>query len=281
MTQLIKNVEDIQSVLSGVNRPIGFVPTMGALHAGHISLIKASKFDCKVTVVSIFVNPLQFDPNEDFKEYPKNLSEDLKICEENNVDYVFAPDEHEIYPDGKDKSKIIMPPDSLGSGLCAKTRKCHFSGVATVVKRLFDIVQPDYAYFGEKDLQQLYIIRWLVKEFKLSTFIRACLTVREPSGLACSSRNNYLTNEQKLLASNLYKSLLLAKKNVHSGFITIDRAILESLIFLSKYPEIKVEYFEARDKEKFLKVEDNRTSDFYYLMAAKVGNVRLIDNIEV
>lgn len=279
MTILIKSVKDIKSVLAASERSIGFVPTMGALHAGHISLIKASKYDCKTTVVSIYVNPLQFAPEEDFQTYPRSLEADLKICKENNVDYIFAPDDSEIYPEGK--KDIIIPPSYLASDLCGKIRKNHFSGVVTIVKRLFEIVCPDYAYLGEKDLQQLYIVRWLVGEYRFPTFVSACPIVRESNGLACSSRNRNLNSNEIKVAENLYKSLLLARKNIRSGFFTVSKAILESLIFLSQFSEIKVEYLEARSKEGFNKIGNDKTSGFYLLIAAKVGKVRLIDNIEV
>ncbi len=281
MTALIKATSEIKDILAKEKRPLGFVPTMGALHDGHISLIKAAREECKLVVVSIFVNPLQFAPNEDFKKYPRNLENDLKVCNENTVDYVFAPDEKEIYPDESSKNKSIESPKELTGILCGKTRIGHFQGVATVVKKLFDIVQPDYAYFGEKDLQQLYVIKWLVKEYNLPIFIRSCPTVREPNGLAVSSRNQYLTLEQKKTAANIYESLKSAKYNMRIGIFTVSKAILESLIFLSQYPEIKVEYFEARDKDLLAKVDENRRKGFYYFVAAKVGNVRLIDNIEV
>ena len=279
MTIVIKQVNDLKNVLAKAERSIGFVPTMGALHDGHISLIKAAELDCKTTVVSIFINPLQFGPTEDYEKYPRNLSDDLRICEENKVDFVFIPDEKEIYPSAD--FKPIVPPERLASDLCGRTRENHFRGVATVVKRFFDIVCPDYAYFGEKDLQQLYLIRWLVKEFKLPIFIRAGLTIRESDGLACSSRNRYLTDRERKLAPVLYKSLVLAKRDVHSGIFTVNKAMLEGLISLAKYPEIKVEYFEARDKESFGKVDENKMKSFYFLIAARIGNVRLIDNIEV
>lgn len=279
MTKLIKDIRDIKSIIKGSIRPVGFIPTMGALHAGHISLIQASKAECKTTVTSIFVNPLQFGPDEDFEKYPRDLKNDLKICEKNNVDYVFAPSEEEICSDLK--NNIITTPDELSTILCGKTRKNHFNGVATIVKKLFEVVEPDYGYFGEKDLQQLYIMKWLVKEFKLPVFPRACPIVREPSGLACSSRNKYLTEEQKLIAPDLYKSLKIAKQNTRSGIFTVSKSILESLVFLSQFNQIKVEYFEARSKETLEVVPDNVTKGFYYLLAARVGNVRLIDNIEV
>lgn len=281
MATLITTQEELKKILENTRRPIGYVPTMGALHEGHISLIKASTDECKTTIVSIFVNPLQFGPNEDFNSYPRNLENDLKICKENKVDFVFAPTEQEIYSDKESKNNLINPPSNLTSILCGKLRPNHFQGVATVVHKFFSLIQPDYAYFGEKDLQQLYIIRWLVNEYDMHIFIRACPIVREKNGLACSSRNEKLTIEQKEIASNLYKSLQLAKQNTRTGFFTASKTILESIVFLSQIPDLNVEYFEARDKDNLKKVNDNKTKGFYFLVAAKVNGVRLIDNIEV
>lgn len=281
MTRLIKTTKEIKSILSVSKESVGLVPTMGALHAGHISLIKAARQECKTVVVYIFVNPLQFGPSEDFSKYPRDLDSDLKVCEENNVDILFAPNESEIYPDENSKKEIIHPPKELISILCGKTRIGHFEGVATVVYKFFKIIEPDYAYFGEKDLQQIYVIRWLVKEFDLNIQIRSCHIVREQSGLAYSSRNQYLSNKQKEIAANVFKSLKLAKQNSRSGIFTVSKAVLESLVFLSQFPDIKVEYFEARDKENLSKVDDSKTKDFYFLTACKIGDVRLIDNIEI
>ena len=283
MTSLIKSIQDIKNVIAKSERPLALVPTMGSLHAGHISLIKAAQAECKTTIVYIFVNPLQFGPNEDFNKYPRDLAGDLQTCKENNADFVFAPEINEIYPDMENiKKNPIKPPDELANILCGKTRHNHFSGVTTVIKRFLDIIEPDSVYFGEKDLQQLYIIKWLIKEFNLSATVKSCPTVRETTGLACSSRNKYLTSEQKTIAASLYKSLKLAKGNTRSGIFPVNKSILESLIFLSHFPEIKVEYFEARDKTSLVKViDDNSKHGFYYLIAAKIGKVRLIDNIEI
>ncbi len=279
MSKLIKTVQEIKSVLVDSPRPLGFVPTMGALHDGHVSLIKAAKSECKTTVVSIFVNPLQFGPNEDFDRYPRNLEMDMDVCNGNKVEYIFAPEYSEIYPDkGKDR---IFPPTELVSDLCGKTRKNFFSGIATVVKKLFDLLEPDYAYFGEKDLQQLYVIKWLVKKYNIPVVIKPLPIAREQNGLACSSRNNYLSDKEKEIASNIYKSLVLGKENMRSGFFNVSKAILESLVYLSQFPEIKTEYFEARGKINLGKINDEKNIDFYFLIAAHVGNVRLIDNIEV
>lgn len=279
MTTLLKTVSDIKKALKNCEHDIGFVPTMGALHAGHISLLKTCKEECKTSIVSIFVNPMQFSPGEDYEKYPRTLEDDLKICKENNIDYVFAPEINEVF--FNENEEKIIPPDSLTKMLCGLSRRDFFPGVATVVKRLLDIIQPDYAFFGEKDLQQLYAIRWLVKEYKLPVFIRGCPIIREKSGLACSSRNKYLNDKEKDIASNLYKSLQHARRNIRSGMFSANKASMESLIYLSQFPEIKVEYFEARSKDTLEKVNDEKSDGFYFLLAAKVGEVRLIDNIEV
>ena len=281
MASLIKTTQEIKSILSESNRPIGFVPTMGALHAGHVSLIKTAREECKTVVVSIFVNPLQFGPSEDLKRYPRDLEGDLKICKDNNVDLVFAPDEKEIYPTDVSKTEIIEPPKKLTIILCAKTRPIFFQGIATVVNKLFNIIKPDISYWGEKDLQQLHVIGWLVKEFKLPIVVKACPIIRESNSLACSSRNRYLTDGQKVVAVNIYKSLQLAKQNMRSGFFTVHKAVLESIVFLAQFSEIKVEYFEARDKENLAIVDENKTHGFYFFIAARVDGVRLIDNIEI
>ena len=285
MTKLIESIQDIKAALSQnkwSTKPIGLVPTMGALHAGHISLIKLAREECKTVVVYIFVNPLQFAKDEDLKEYPRDLQTDLKICEENNIDYVFVPSEKEIYPDINNINKQkTLPPNNLAGILCGKTRVEHFSGVTTVLKRFLEIIEPDFVYFGEKDLQQVYIVRWLIGEYKFPILLRSCPIIRESNGLAYSSRNKYLTNFQKDIASALYKALKLAKENTRSGIFTVSKSTLESLIFLSQFAEIKVEYFEARGKTNLEKVSDDQKKGFYYLIAAKVANVRLIDNIEV
>ena len=282
MTAVIKSIRELKDALSKCEKPIGLVPTMGALHDGHISLVKAAKSDCKTVILYIFVNPLQFGPNEDFKQYPRDIDKDIKICNEAGVDFVFVPEENEIYPDiKKTKENLIHPPENLTNILCGKTREKHFSGVATIIKIFFDLINPDFAYFGQKDLQQLYVINWLVKEFNLPITIKACPIVRESTGLAWSSRNKYLTEDKKNTAAALYKSLRLAKENTKSGIFTPSKSILESLIFLSQFSEIKVEYFEARNKPDLLKVNDSLKTGFYFLLAAHINNVRLIDNIEV
>ncbi|MBI2995263.1 MAG: pantoate--beta-alanine ligase [Candidatus Melainabacteria bacterium] len=282
MTILIKTKKEIKDKLLELPKPIGLVPTMGALHAGHISLIQAAQTECKTVIVYIFVNPLQFGPDEDYEKYPRDLESDLKICEQNKVDIAFAPSVNEIYPEMDFNEETISPPVELTNILCGKTRVNHFNGVATVINKFFNIIQPDYAYFGKKDFQQLCVIKWLVHNYKHKTNIKACPTIREKSGLACSSRNKYLKKDELEIASNLYKSLKMAKANLISGMFSVQECVLESLVFLSQFLKIKVEYFEARQKDTLVKIKDNyELRDFHFFVAAKVGNVRLIDNIEI
>ncbi len=278
MTAVIKSSNDINKIVSTCEGSLGLVPTMGALHAGHISLIENCKKECKTTVVSIFVNPKQFGPNEDYSKYPRTIESDIGICKNLGVDYIFAPEVNDIYPENEN---IIIPPKELTNMLCGITRPHLFQGVATVVKKLFEIIKPDYAYFGEKDLQQLYVIKWLVNHFKIQTFIRSCPIIREKNGLACSSRNKYLNDHEIKIASNLYKALQMAKRDIRSGMFTPSKALLECLVSLSQIPEVKVEYLDARVKDTLEKANENITSGFYFLIAAHINNVRLIDNIEI
>jgi len=279
MTVLIKTVNELKSKLSECNKPLGFIPTMGSLHDGHISLIKVAKDECKTLVLSNFVNKLQFGQGEDFEKYPRDIESDLKICEDSKVDIMFVPSHEEIYPN--EEIEIVTLPVELTDILCGKTRKTHFQGVATVLHRLFNIVNADFVYFGEKDLQQLYVVRWLVANKSFSAMVRSCPIIRESNGLACSTRNKYLTKDEKDTAANIYKALKLAKGNVRSGIFTPGKATLESLVFLSKIPKLKVEYFEAKSKNDLSPVSEKKVSGFYFLTAVHLSGIRLIDNIEV
>lgn len=282
MTKLIKSIEDLKNELTNASKPVAFVPTMGSLHNGHISLINKAKKENKTVVLSVYVNPLQFGPSEDFKSYPRNLNSDHEKCVSSGVDILFAPEDREIYPeDSFENIQLIQPPAVLTSILCGKTRVNHFAGVVTVLKRLFDIVEPQSVYLGEKDLQQVYVVNWLIKSYNLQIKINPCPIIREEDGLAMSSRNLYLTEGERKIASNIYKSLKIARENVKIGIFTPSKAVLEGLIFLSKIPGIKVEYFEARSKDDLNEVNKDTMKDFYFLIAAKIGNVRLIDNVEV
>ena len=263
------------------NKTIGLVPTMGALHPGHFSLIKSAVSENDLVVVSIFVNPLQFTPTEDLQQYPRSLDLDSQICSQLGVDIVFAPTEEEMGIVTVDKSHtvtMVVPPVAMTSVLCGPVRPGHFPGVATIVTKLFGIVQPTYAYFGEKDAQQLAIIRRLVADLNLPVEIRSCPIVREPSGLAYSSRNKYLSETEKQQGVSLSQSLQKAHQAFCDGeknaakLITIVQQELESV------SGIKVQYIELVHPDTLIPltaIEDKGL----LAIAAFVGSTRLIDNM--
>jgi pantoate--beta-alanine ligase len=279
MPKLFRKIKEIRSFLKELRRnesnlSVGFVPTMGYLHKGHMELIKLSKLQNEVTVVSIYVNPLQFGAGEDYERYPRDLERDLAMCEEAGVDVVFAPEDQEMYPE-LPKVKIDIP--GLTDRLEGAYRPGHFNGVAIVVLKLLHIVQPDRAYFGEKDYQQLKVVERLVKDLSLPVEIVPVPTVREEDGLACSSRNVYLSPEERQSASAIYKSFLLAQKLFQSG--NTNANLLKEAIkdFLLKQPHVrKIDYVEITDEE-LNPVEEVKEGD-RILVALYVGSTRLIDN---
>ncbi len=259
---------------------VGLVPTMGALHAGHKSLIENSVQKCDKTVVSVFVNPIQFGPNEDLDKYPRTLDADNAMCEDVGVDVVFAPSPKEMYGEGhimsNDFLTYVIPPYFYIDKLCGKSRVGHFDGVCTVVNKLFNIVQPDFAFFGQKDAQQLIIIRKMVKDLNIPVEIIPCPIVREDSGLALSSRNKYLNPLEKEQALALSKILFNIKACYDKG-VTDTRVLFETAYgFLT--PAHSLEYLDFRDENDLEEkaVADDNTRVF---IAVKIGSVRLIDNI--
>ena len=279
MPKLFKKVKEIRSFLkelrcNGNNLSVGFVPTMGYLHKGHMELVKLSKLQNEITVVSIYVNPIQFGAGEDYDRYPRDLERDLAMCEDAGVDVVFAPEDQEMYPE-LPKVKIDIP--GLTDRLEGAYRPGHFNGVAIVVLKLLHIVQPDRAYFGEKDYQQLKVVERLVKDLSLPVEIVPVPTVREEDGLACSSRNVYLSPEERQSASAIYKSFLLAQELFQSG--NTNANLLKEAIkdFLLKHPHVrKIDYVEITDEE-LNPVEEVKEGD-RILVALHIGNTRLIDN---
>ncbi|MBL1175155.1 MAG: bifunctional pantoate--beta-alanine ligase/(d)CMP kinase [Pantanalinema sp. GBBB05] len=268
---------------------VGLVPTMGALHAGHLSLIQRARRENKIVVVSIFVNPLQFGPQEDFSRYPRTLEQDQQLCEAAGVDVIFAPNPQEMgisqlstSPSSSSSSPIpptqVLPPLPMTSGLCGRSRIGHFEGVATIVTKLLNLVQPDRAYFGQKDAQQLAIIRRFVADLNLPVEIIGCPIVREPSGLALSSRNQYLTTEQRSQAAILYRGL----KRVEVAFQAGER-LSHALISLVKaelatVAEIAPEYVELVDPTTMQPLETVEDTGLL-AVAARLGATRLIDNV--
>jgi len=254
------------------NRSIALVPTMGGLHKGHLKLIDKAKECSDTVVVSVFVNPTQFAENEDFEAYPKTLSADKEILEAIEVEVMFVPLDNQIYPDGSSQDYDV---GRMGKILCGISRPIHFNGVAQVVSRLFDIVRPNYAVFGEKDYQQLLIIKSLVERQDIKTTIVSVPTVRESDGLAISTRNNYLSSQDRDNAALLYKQLIAAKTAIQSG-TEISSAIEQAVNALSTIFE--VEYIEVLNANNLTQITTS-SCEIIIISAVKLGETRLIDNI--
>ena len=258
---------------------VGLVPTMGALHEGHLSLIKKAKAECDKVVVSVFVNPIQFGPSEDFDKYPRTLDEDMRLCEEESVDAVFAPSAREMYGDcrlSNDCLTYVCPPYFFVDKLCGKSRVGHFDGVCTVVIKLFNIVQPDCAYFGQKDAQQVIIIKKMVEDLNIPIKIMQCPIVREESGLALSSRNKYLSEEGKKDALVLSQILKNIKSCFQKGITDIEALKETAYSYLTDKHDL--EYLEILNRNT-LEEEKDANNQSIALIACRVDGVRLIDNI--
>ena len=259
-------------------RRIAFVPTMGNLHTGHVSLIEMARRHGDRFIASIFVNPMQFGPNEDFAHYPRTPAQDARMLAEAGCDLMFMPDVVEIYPNGSERATRVEVP-GLSSILCGEFRPGHFEGVATVVAKLFHIVEPDVAVFGEKDFQQLTIIRRMVADLCMPVTIVAAPTVREPDGLAMSSRNQYLTDEERSKAHLIHQTLLAAIERLRSGdrdFTAIERNGVEAL----ERAGFRADYFAVRRADDLSNPEAS-TRHLVVLTAARLGRARLIDNLQV
>ena len=254
---------------------IGLVPTMGALHAGHARLIETARAECGCVVASIFVNPIQFDRGDDFNRYPRTLAADTEFCSAHGVDIVFAPPDAEIYPQPQ---RAFVEVERLGEYLCGPFRPGHFRGVATVVLKLLNIVQPSRAYFGEKDAQQLAVIRRMVLDLNVPVTIVDVPTVREADGLALSSRNQHLSAEERCIAPVLIQALRLAQSLIASG--VRDAAVVkhEACRVLAEHPDVRVEYIEIVDPEE-MQPAGQITAPVRIAGAIWVGKTRLIDNL--
>ena len=257
---------------------IAFVPTMGNLHQGHLDLVRKAKRLCDVVVVSIFVNPLQFGPNEDLDAYPRTLSADKEKLFAEGVQVLYAPGVEEIYPEGMAAQTQVQVPD-LGNTLCGSSRPGHFDGVTTVVSKLFNIVQPDVAVFGEKDFQQLSIVRKMVKDLCMPIEIVAVATTRDEDGLAKSSRNGYLNDQQRNIAPVLHQTLNSCREAIACGF--------DNFLQLESHARMKLlqagfepDYFAIRDARTLLAVTED-TEEIAILAAARLGATRLIDNVKL
>jgi len=278
MVPLLYTVDEVRKLvnnLKSANKTIGLVPTMGYLHEGHLSLINNSKKDNDITIISIFVNPTQFGENEDFDSYPRDLKRDLSILNE-SVDYVFTPSKDIMYPFDF-ATKIIV--NKYSTGLCGASRPGHFNGVATVVTKLLNIVAPNKVYFGQKDMQQYLLIRQLIKDLNINVEAIACPVIREADGLAMSSRNVYLSNDERKQAVILYKALYLAKELVAKGLYDTEQIIKLVTATIKTIPLAEIDYVEIRDMDSWEAIENIKNEQVVLALAVKFGKTRLIDNI--
>ncbi|MFA5424134.1 MAG: pantoate--beta-alanine ligase [Phycisphaerae bacterium] len=278
--EIAKTIADARKFVAAARKQgkaVGFVPTMGALHVGHISLFKAARSQTDFVAVSIFVNPTQFGPNEDFDKYPRPIEDDLRICREQGVDLVFAPQVNEMYPT---QNITWVNVEQLTDSLCGRSRPGHFRGVTTVCAKLFNIIQPDIAFFGQKDAQQCIVIKRMVTDLNMPLKIQICDTIREDDGLAVSSRNKYLNDAERKAALLIYKSLLQAKQLVESGIGETKKIIAEMKKTLAMSELLAPEYIEIVEPET-LKPLESAKGRVFIAVAACCGSTRLIDNILV
>jgi pantoate--beta-alanine ligase len=275
---LLRNIFELKKIIRQVkkaNQTIGFVPTMGFLHQGHISLIRAARAENDVVIVSIFVNPTQFAPNEDLNKYPRDLNRDIEISKEEGVDYIFHPSAEEMYPEG---FETIVSVTKLKSHLCGISRPTHFDGVTAVLAKLFNIVEPDNVYFGQKDAQQALIVKKMITDLNFPIKMHILPIVREKDGLAMSSRNKYLSSEERESALSLYQSLQLAKRMIANGENDAEEIKAKIRDVITSVPFTRIDYVEVVDYENLQPVRKIQPNTLIAL-AVYVGKTRLIDNI--
>ena len=276
--RIARTVEEMRAAARGARaagKSSGLVPTMGALHEGHLSLVRAAKAACDMVTVSIFVNPLQFGPHEDLAKYPRDFERDSKRLEAERVDCLFAPSVEEMYPEG---STTYLEVEGLSHRLCGGSRPGHFRGVATVVAKLFHIVEADQAFFGQKDAAQVAVLRRMVRDLNFPVEIVVCPIVREPDGLAMSSRNAYLNPQERKSALQLYRSLNEVRKRFDQGERNSTNLIEAGQQVLAQDPGVRLDYFSIVDPETLEPVRE-LTGKNLVAVAAFVGSTRLIDNV--
>ncbi len=277
----IQSVNEMQSHAIGLRsggQLIGLVPTMGSLHAGHLALIDIAKEEADKVIVSIFVNPAQFGPSEDYEQYPRVLEEDLEKCRERGVDIVFNPSVVEMYPQGY---STFVKEEHLSAGLCGVSRPHHFRGVTTVCLKLFNITRPDIAVFGQKDAQQCAVIKKMVTDLNLPTSVLVGPTLRDADGLATSSRNAYMSDVQRQEALSIPKALQIAQDMVQQGTRSVDRIVAEITHHLSLHRRVRVIYAQVVDKETMEPAREIEPGRHIACVAAWVDQTRLIDNVEL
>lgn len=259
------------------NKTIGLVPTMGYLHEGHLSLVKQSHAENNITIVSIFVNPTQFGPNEDFERYPKDFKRDIELATKYGADIIFAPSAFEMYPEGY---KTFVEVEEITDKLCGASRPGHFRGVTTVVTKLFNITQADRAYFGQKDAQQAIVVKQMVKDLNMNISIVVCPTIRDQNGLAKSSRNSYLSEEERKQAVIISKALFMAEKQIKQGEKNTYKIKLNIENMINEEPLSKIDYISIVDINTLDDISEI-TDKALIAIAVKFGTTRLIDNIIV
>ncbi len=278
--QIARTIPEIRQCVSQARaggKTVGLVPTMGALHIGHVSLIDAAANRCDYVVVSIFVNPTQFGPGEDFTEYPRPIERDLDICRQHGVQAVFAPDPTEVYPR---ENLTWVNVEKLTEPLCGRSRPGHFRGVTTVCAKLFNIVGPDVAFFGQKDAQQAAVIQRMVADLNMPLEVVVCPTVREPDGLAVSSRNQYLDPQQRKDAAIIYRSLETCRAMIEAGVRDAGEMDAKMRATLGQVADLQVEYVEIVDAETLGEIH-LVAGKVLVAVAARLGSTRLIDNIRL
>ena len=273
--KIVRSIQEMKSLRRQCQGTVGFVPTMGYLHDGHLQLVRNAKMENSVAVASIFVNPTQFAPNEDFNAYPRDLERDCQMLESVGADIVFVPADTDMYPQGYNTWVIVQ---GITQYLEGRSRPTHFQGVTTVCNKLFNIVQPDRAYFGQKDAQQALVIQKMVRELDMNLEIIVCPTVRESDGLAMSSRNTYLTPQERPAANVLYRSLMLAQDMYHQGEREAGKIKAAMTELVSKVPGANIDYISIADIETLADVEEI-SGKVLVSMAVRIGKPRLIDNI--
>ena len=278
-TAVVRTVEDLRAAVGAARRRgerVGVVPTMGAFHDGHLSLMRHARAECGFLVTTLFVNPTQFAPHEDLTRYPRNFSDDLAGASAIGVDVLYAPTAQAVYPEGY---STYLTVEGITSGFEGAVRPHHFRGVATVVAKLLNMVQADRAYFGEKDYQQLQVVRRLVRDLDMPVEVVACPTVRDRDGLALSSRNRYLSDVERAAAPALYRSLLAAAECYRTGERAVRRLLAVARGVIQGEPLLELEYLELADATELTPPPDPLLGPTVLLVAARLGRTRLIDNL--
>ncbi len=277
--EIIHNSNEMQSISNKLRmegKYIGFVPTMGYLHEGHLSLVEQARKDNDIVIVSIFVNPLQFAPNEDFDRYPRDIERDEKLLKDHDVDFLFYPSVKDMYPEG---FQTFVEVEQLTKVLEGKSRPTHFKGVTTIVAKLFNITKPHRAYFGKKDAQQLIVIKRMVKDLNMDIDIIGMPIVREKDGLAMSSRNKYLKDKEREQAICLYRSLLKAKELIESGITNTELIKGEMKQLINQFSLAEIDYISINRISDLKELKEIEKDNTLVSLAVRIGNTRLIDNM--